>query len=103
MASLISRFIKGIKAYFGSEFRNYTITFLFFLVLTAILAPFFIILKIPKLGKIEVIYVVGISSAFFYIVYIFLTMNSRIREVFFRTNWKYLFGILIPIEGTPFI
>ncbi|NVM27610.1 MAG: hypothetical protein HWN65_02105 [Candidatus Helarchaeota archaeon] len=100
MSSLINRFLKGIKAYFGAEFRYYTITFFFFLVLIAILAPLFILLDIKSLNNIEIVYVIGTSSALFYAIYIFLTLSSRMRDLFFRTKWKYLLGIVIPIGGT---
>ena len=46
MSSFIGRFFKGIKEYFKPEFRYYTITFFFFVVLVAILAPIFLILDI---------------------------------------------------------
>ena len=100
MFSFIGRFFKGIKEYFKPEFRYYTITFFFFMVLIAILAPFFLIIGVEAFNNIELIYVVGSSTAIVYIVYMFLTMSSRIRNFFFRTKWKYFFGILVPVVGT---
>ncbi len=100
VTSLIGRFFKGIKAYFGAEFRYYTITFFFFLILVAIFAPLFIILDVKALNNIEIVYIVGSSSALVYLIYMFLTMSSGVREIFFRTKWKYLFGILVPFGGT---
>lgn len=66
----------------------------------SILAPLFIILDIGKFGKIQLVYLVGCSSAIIYLVYMFLTMSSRIRQFFFQTKWKYFFGIIVPICGT---
>jgi hypothetical protein len=100
MSSLIKRFFGGIKVYFGAEFRSYTITFFFFLIVTAILAPLFILLDIEKLNNIELVYVIGVSPALIYLVYMFLTMSERIRKVFFQTKWKYLLAVFLPIGGT---
>ncbi|MHA1322242.1 MAG: hypothetical protein ACTSRL_05550 [Candidatus Helarchaeota archaeon] len=100
ISSLINRFFKGIKAYFTSEFRYYTITFFALIVILAILTPIFIILDIEKLNNIELVYVIGISSGLIYIIYGFLLLSGRIRQVFFKTKWKFIFGIIIPIVGT---
>lgn len=100
MSSILRRIFGGIEVYFGKEFRYYTLTFFLFLILNAILAPLFIILDIELLNNIEIVYVIGSSSALIYLVYMFLTMNRRIRHIFFQTKWKYLFGVVIPIGGT---
>ncbi|TFG05891.1 MAG: hypothetical protein EU536_00675 [Promethearchaeota archaeon] len=100
MASLINRFFSGIKAYFGSEFRYYTLPFLFFIVLLAILAPIFIILDIEKFNSITQVYIIGASTAVVYLIYMVLTMSHRMRDLFFRTKWKYVIGIIGPIGGT---
>lgn len=100
MSSFIGRFFKGIKEYFKPEFRYYTITFFFFVVLIAILAPIFLILDIKALNNIELVLIVGSSSALIYFVYMFLTMSSKLHKFFFQTKWKYLLGILVPFVGT---
>jgi len=95
----IKRLFQGFKIYFGVEFRFYSITFFFFLVLIGILAPIFIIFKL-KFGQIEWVYLIGWSSSMIYLLYTLLNLKGRFREVFFQTKWKYIFAVVLPIIGT---
>ncbi len=99
MSSLLKRLFGGIKVYFGKEFRYYTIIYLFFLIVIAIISPLFILLDIERLNNIELVYIIGLSSTVMYFLYIFLTLNKRMREIFFHTKWKYLLSIPLPIGG----
>jgi hypothetical protein len=100
MASLIGRFLGGLKAYFGKEFRYYTITFLIFLVLVGILAPLFMILDVQAWNNIEIVYIIGSSSASVYLIYSFMTLGGGMRRRFFQTKWRLILGLFIPLVGT---
>ena len=96
----IKNLFQGFKVYFGVEFRFYSITFFFFLAVIGVLAPVFILLKIQKFGNIEMVYLIGWSSAMIYLLYTFLNLNGRFRKVFFQTKWKYILAIVVPVSGT---
>jgi hypothetical protein len=96
----IKKLFQGFKIYFGPEFRFYSITFFFFLALIGVLAPIFILLNIDKFGGIELVYLIGCSSAIIYGLYTIMNLKGRIREIFFQTRWKYILATLIPVMGT---
>ncbi|MHA1277881.1 MAG: hypothetical protein ACTSQI_18095 [Candidatus Helarchaeota archaeon] len=100
MGSLIDRFLGGIKAYFGKEFRYYTITFLFFLVLLGLLAPLFMLLDVQAWNNIEMVYIIGSSSALVYLIYSLITLGRGMQKRFFETKWRYILGIIFPVGGT---
>lgn len=97
---LIKSLFQGFKVYFGPEFRFYTITFFFFLALVGVLAPIFILFQIDKFGGIELVYLIGCSSAIIYGLYTILCLKGSIRDIFLQSKWKYILGIIVPIIGT---